>query len=468
MDPLEYVSSYVEALVSLLVFGISIPTFLMNVQSRLRQIREQYGNEIDLGPVQLKVSRLFGINRVVIIVIISILLILIYQVPTFRTFCDSFVPQPHGVGCAAWQGFIDLAPYWVNALLLFNIVITALFIWILGSYRRDSIIHRLGHECRKQAKRNQGRLEDDLLLNLGELGELCIAGREKQGVLQTIDDLLTLDLTPKSWSNMAEAVIRTTTGGDERNVAQSIKLLQSIFRRSNQSTIGEAAMKQFHNQKILAKLEDLYIQSFGMDSAIVDAQMMTGYDELADQAPNDAAKAFLRIGRVALQRDLYGHAVAALDKLDTLLTERIDEQTGICPPQHLDALHNYFALIAYFWNHGISTRLHAMRYLEQLCDGYGWDNEHLNQLFSEASQTMKASNLRTADMLEQMLFSNRQMTLVQRVLAEVEGVNERHAERILMRFPSLAELRGADFAALMSCGVQKNQAEVILRQVESF
>lgn len=464
MEPLDYISSYVEALVSLLVFGVSIPTILMNVPLRLQNIREQYGTDIEIGSIGIKISRIASVGVVVTVVILSIGLILLYQIPSPPFFCNASLAIPQGPGCQLRQLFVSTASVWVNVLLFANIILAAIFILVLRSYRRDSIIQRLGKECRDQAVSQNGVLHEDVLLNLGELGEMCAAGREKQGLLLTLEGLLNLDLAPKSWMNIAEAVIQTTTGGDERNIALALKLLQSIFRRSSQSNLGEEAMKQFHNRDILTKLESMYIQALGIDSPLVHSQLMTGYDEIATQEPNDAAKAFLHIGHHALHRDLYQYAVYALDKLDTLIMEILDEGEGKCPPHAMDAMYNYFALLAYFWNHGINTRKHALIYLDQLSEAYGWDDAQLNDLLSHAEQTMRSSNLKTADMLEQMLYSNRQMSLVREALTKVEGLNERHEERVLMRFPSLAELREADVAALMSCGLPKNQAEAILWQ----
>lgn len=463
--PIDYIPSYVEALVGLLVFGISIPSFLLSVPQRLRDIRDQYGNNATFFGIPWR--RLTTVEVAVPIVVISIGLILLYQVPSPPFFCNNQAEQPTGLGCGIQRLYVLYAPVWVNALVIINIVITALFIWVLRSYDRDQIITRLTEVCREQAQNQQGEIDEELLQNLGELGELCAAGREKQGLLKTLDGLSDLEITPRSWLGIAQIVTQTAASGDERNVADALDILQEIFRNSSESNIGEASMKPFHNRDILGELENLFIQAFGTDSSSVLSQMMAGYDELSEQAPNDAAKAFLRIGRLALQKD-FSHAVHALDKLNTLISELLDEHGGRCPINELDALYTYLALLAYFWNHGINTRKHAVTHLEELVEDYRWEDEYLHKLLSDAGEAMGATNLRTADMLEQMLFDIRQRVLVQNVLDKVKDLSERRQKRILLRYPSLESLMDAHAAALMACGASRTQADEILWQAEMF
>lgn len=462
---LSLIPSYIESLVGLLVFGISIPSILINIPPRIRAIRDQYGQESRMGPLRFRASRLLNPVFVVVVVVLSIVILASYNLPTPGFICHGNANTP---GCLVRHYLIISSPYVVNGLLIINIVITALFIRVLMSHTRDRVIQQLGEVCKEQADANKGVIDEELLQSMGELGEFCEPGSDKQSVLTVLEGLYTKQLSSKSWANVAATISQTVSSGNELNVIKAIDMLQEIFRLASRSELGESHLKQFSIRDILREMETVFILAFDMESPVVMAKMMQGYDELTLQPANDAAKAFLRIGKTALRTNALTHAVRALDKLNTQISELLEEHSGQCPPEYQDALDMYFALLAYFWSHGITMRQHALSYLDQLCEDYSWSQTYLNELLRQSGDAMQMRSLETADLIKKMVYRNRQLNLADAILKEVKILDQSRRYHILASFPSIEMLRVADTAGLMACGISRSEAQAVIWQAQLF
>ncbi|MEM7130998.1 MAG: hypothetical protein AAF702_32045 [Chloroflexota bacterium] len=464
MEPSPIVSaipSFIESLVGLLVFGISIPSIIINVPPRIRAIREKYAYVFNIGPQKIKASKILQPEFVVVLIVLSIIFFLSYLIPPFFT-CSNGATI---VLCAIQGHFVNNAAYWIGGVLIANVITTALFISLLTSFTRDKVILHLGKVCRNQAEANQGRIDSALFNNLGELGEFCDPGSDKQAVLGTIEKLLSLDLTPESWAGLAQTVRQIIADGNEQNIAVALELLQEIIQRAYYSTKGEAHVKDFSIRDISKELEEVFLQAFTMDSPSVMSKMMQGYDELTLQPTNDAAKAFLRIGRMALKTGSLNHAINALSKLHTQITEILDEFNGHCPLDKLDALYAYFALVSYFWVRGSTMRTHVLSHLEQLQEDYHWDDAYLARQIQDAGMAMYGTNMETPGYLEQMLFNYRQWCLARSMLAECDYLTDEQQQHILSTYPSIESIQKANVIGLMACGIARKEAEAIMEKV---
>lgn len=457
MEPLHYIPSYIEALAGLLIFGVSIPSIFIIAEPKLRSIRNQYAF-FQAGSI---LDWFLRIEVIGLVMALSLGILVLYQIPTPSLFCDLNTSKS-SYGCTIRNLFVSTAPYWANVILLLNILIIALLPMLFMSYNRERIIKLLGRVCRNQALKNSGQIEGGVLTSLTELGVLCAAGNEKRQVLDALESLWDLQITPKSWAEIATVVTQVTAGGDEQNVEQALAILQDAARFSFQSELGDIQNKPFYVRNILNELESMFIQALGTQSPPVLSQLMNRFDYLAEHAPSDAAMAFLNIGMFALEKRNFEHAVHALDKLHTVITELLEENGGKCPEEELDALYIYLAFLAQFWAGDITTRQHGIKQLDELCRDFNWDEFHLTALIHKAEESMISSNLRAAALLMPMLYGNRQISMVRKAISKVTSLEDQHHKMIPIHFPSIAALKNAHVDQLVACNLSLSQAESIL------
>jgi hypothetical protein len=454
----DFIPSYIEVLTGLLVFGVTLPSLFINIPPRLKAIRDKHANiNLDFLRIEkrLKFSLILQPRIAVSFIVLSILF-----------FGGFLVPSP------VWLlnlGFGQLifsihrhAKAIIYIILGLNVIVTALFMWALSSYTKERLLRDLDRKCRKHAAKNFGRIPSDFVNSLSELGAFCDAGQDKGSVLLILDGLVMItELHIDSRVEIVQAVQNTIVDGNEQNYIFAMEILQGSFRIAAEETSDEDGYGKLRLAEILRTLENVIIQAFVLRNPRVTAAIMTGYDEISMQEPNDYARAFLRIGRAALELKEQHHAGHGLDKLHTRITELIGPN-GQYPYQHQEAVHTYFGLLAYFWQQGNTARQHALKYLDELQQVYKWKSRFIDQQIIGARYAFEGIDLLTADYLEQMLFEHRQLQYARTFLLEIEGIGKERSSRILVHYPSIELLCKAEEEGIMACGIPRPLAGQVL------
>lgn len=405
----------------------------------------------------------------------SILFLAGYLVPLPSSMCRRSLI---GWWCRQRTFFINNVDWIAFLILSANVILTAFFIWVLISFTKDNLLLYLARICKRQARKDNGRIDRTVLESIGELGEFCDAGRDKETVLDTLSSLADLNLALDSWVYLACTVRETIVSGNERNYIHAMGILQDMFRKASDTNIEETESEEVTGEKteglgqendrdihlasMLQELENVMIQAFTIRNPRVTATILTGYDELALQAPNAYAHAFFRIGKAGLSLDETQQVLAVLDKFHTKVTELLNSSDN-APDDVPEAVHVFFGLLAHFWHHGNSARQHALTYLEALATLPRWDAKRVDEHTQKAKAFFQHS-LETADYLEQMLFESNLRQFVKDRLSETPQLEEPQRQRILTHYPSLEALHQATLEGIMACGISKAVAEIIYSQ----
>ena len=453
----NFIPSYIEVLAGLLVFGITLPSLLINIPPRLKSIRDKHST-IDLNSLginlQLERSLILQPRIAVFIIVFSILFFAGYLVPT--------PPRLLNFGWRPIRFFFNQhALIIIYGILALNVIVTAVFMWVLSSYTKDRLLRDLDNKCRRAVKKD-GRIPQDFIDSLSDLGAFCDQGHDKSSVLHILGGLANLDgLHIDSQVTIASAVQNIIVDGNEQNYISAMDILQEIFRAAAEKKEEDIVFQKLRQAEILRTLENVIIQAFVLRNPRVTASIMTGYDEISMQEPNDYARAFLRIGRAALALNEEHHAGHGLDKLHTRLTEMINENKQY-PLHHQEALQTYFGLLAHFWHLDNTARQHALKYLDELQIVYHGNHRKIDQQIMIARHAFEGTDLITSDYLEQMLYEYRQLQYTRKFLLSINGIGRVRSQRILVHYPSMAHLRLADEEGLSACGLPKTITNAIL------
>ncbi|MCB8950762.1 MAG: hypothetical protein H6650_01985 [Ardenticatenales bacterium] len=472
MSSVSFIPSYIEVLSGLLIFGITLPSILITIPAKIRAIREKHTRKIVIGGQEIGLADVLKPQWVVALVVFSIMLFVGYLVPSPKISCDGLILN---LGCLVRDFFIAHVDAIAGSILGLNVVITALFIGVLISFTKDYLLFDLAKQCRHQVRKNNGCIEKTVLESIGELGEFCDAGRDKESVLDTLSSLADLNLAMDSWVHLARTVRETVVAGNERNYIHAMNTLQDMFRKASETrmsinghgteSVAEEEQnnnKEMHLVGVLQELENVMVQAFTMRNPRVTATILTGYDELALQAPIAYAHAFFRIGKAGLELNETRQVVAALDKFHTKVTEFPDlsdpEFAEVC-----EAVHVFFGLLAHFWCHGNATRQHALTYIEALATQPQWDSRRVDNHMQEAKIFFQHSDfIETAGYLEQMLYENNLRQFAKDFLINIPGLDALQCQRILTHYPSPESLRQATLEGIIACGIPEELARNIL------
>ena len=459
MNPEQFIPSYIEVLATLLVLGISLPSILINVPSRMRAIRDKHTKKIYIRNSQIAVTNFFQYPIAVTSVVFSITFLAGFLYPPPQWMCSN---EGIGFWCAIRDYFLIRAQFFAFWALVINILMTAFFFVILQSYTKDQLLINLAKQCRRKTNDNNIYIDQTILESIGELGEFCDSGRDKESVLDILSSLSDDDLPLDSWYDLAHTVRETVVGGNERNYIDAMGIIQDIFRLAINKECKESEEKHKAERlaKIMSELEQVMIQAFAMGIPRVTATIMTGYDEQALQEPTAFAHAFLRIGKAALAAHEMSQAVAVLDKFHTKISELLKGKGGESPVD-IEAVHIFFGLLAHFWCRNGTAQQHALRYLRGLSDAPNWNMDHVNQLIQQAKMFFSNADMETADYLEQMLYENNQIRFVEEFLSQFEDLTPIKSQRILNRYPSMKALQKASVVDLQSCGIPEELASHI-------
>lgn len=464
-----FIPSYIEVLAGLLILGITLPSIFINIPDRVRAIRSKHSRKITLGVKQIGWSDVMKPQWVVIAVVLSIIFLVGYLVPSPNIPCSNFIL---GLWCQLHDFFVTHLYSIASSILCFNIIITALFIWVLSSYNKDRLLSDLSEKFRREVKKGAGYIDITVLESIGELGQFCNAGRDKESVLGTLANLADLNLTFDCRVHLARTVQETVVTGNERNYIHAMNILQDMFRKAFETRIKnkeqkneeeEENNKALHLADLLHELENVMLQAFTMSHPRVIATILTAYDELALHAPNDYSFAFFRMGKAGLRLNELRLAIAVLDKFHTKVIVLLNSNS-VTPGDASEVIHVFFGLLAHFWHHGNAARQLALTYMETLANLPQWNLERVDGCMQEAKAFFQCRDIETTDYLEQMLFENNQRQFAKELLSRVSQLDEGQYQSLLTRYPSIEALHRTTLEGIMACGVPEAAAKIIRLQ----
>lgn len=464
-----FIPSYIEVLAGLLILGITLPSIFITIPDRIRVIQSKHSRKITIGSKEICLGDVMKPQWIVALVVLSIMFLVGYLVPSPNILCSEFVL---GLGCQLRNFFITHLYVIASGILCFNIIITALFIGVLISFSKDHLLSDLARKFRHEVNKDARHIDRTLLDSIGELGQFCNPGRDKESVLDTLANLTDLKLTFDSRVHLARTVRETVITGNERNYIHAMNILQDMSRKAFEANVNNIEQKDKEEEEnnkalyladMLHELENVMLQAFTMNNPRVRATILTGYDELTLHAPNDYSFAFFRMGKAGLRLNELRLAVAVLDKFHTKVIALLNSD-GSIPGDASEVIHVFFGLLAHFWHYGNSTRQHARTYVEALANLPQWNLKCIDESMQKAKVFFQCRDIETAEYLEQMLFENNQRQFAKELLSRISRLDEVQYQNILTHYPSIEALSRTTLEGIMACGVPEATAKTIHSQ----
>jgi hypothetical protein len=269
------------------------------------------------------------------------------------------------------QAFSDEAVWGPMYLLLFAVSI-GVIIRIPNHYgRREQIVKDLKRRASRNLSEN-GRFDEGALADLAGLGKQCGSGQEQELVLQALDELVNEACCCSHYrAGMLELIIDETVNmlvsRPHPEDFQSFRTAVSLLRRIVISSPREAGMESLtdHQRAVraLSALGQAVLSQVGYSIGV--DYILMGYEEALSLAllnhPSlltDVSQALTETGAVALESKHYLFAVAALERLLSIVE---DSQAG-----HDEANTDMLGLLAHFWTGSLSSHAFAELRLERV------------------------------------------------------------------------------------------------------
>lgn len=341
----SWVGTYFQVAVSILIFGIGLPSLVMQaiVKHDIRRI----------------VHRNWGVFKwgsVLILVFMAIALAFVWLVHPCAT------PQPNVIAESLAKYGLVIDSWFASWIITFAIFALGMA-WLIQVYhRRDRVLKLLKRKCRRHIAReatpNGVALED-----IQYLGEQSETRSEKTQILSIFDELLTQLQDHKRYSsNGLESVISSleVVLQKEDDVESFIRGI-GILRRTVETLRARGFPSAPDVGFVLRALRRLGITALSVDNErptrhVLDAIVLTS------QKPHgvflSASIAVFELGAAALQQEKFPIATETLSKLEAMTWPRQ-------PLKVSDAI-AYLGLIAHFWSRGGSARQVAEHSLEDV------------------------------------------------------------------------------------------------------
>jgi len=240
---------------------------------------------------------------------------------------------------------------------------------ILSRYgRRVAIVRALEREVGRRLPR-QGRLREQSLDDLVDLGRQSQPGREKELVL---DSLLTLSVGVYQHARyrgdafedlvlgVMDIVLASPLRGNAQNFGSATRILQGIVVRY-ESTPAEGAAPLKHADLILAlrTLSKLGRVSCSLDQEAIPLAVVQAVGaSRVERAAIFVSQALFEVGVAAIQADQMLVAMSAIEKLLTLVERQ--------KPARGELVADALGLLAHFHTNGLTGRAFARVRLERL------------------------------------------------------------------------------------------------------
>lgn len=349
--------AYLQILVVLLIFALSIPSiiFQLTLPEEIRRIINRHMKRYFLVPF---------ISVMAVILIFSL----------------SFIWFLHPC-----TGDIPPLKHWAGSIIISLSLIFFMILWwrYLQKLSKEKIVAYLEKKLWKKFEKN-GRLNDEMMMDMLTLGERSEAGHEKEIVLETMSRLInkTQDSARYSGSeledmlrNVNKIVAGKDKPGNEKNFLTFVRILEGIAEknsgrknlRSSDELVVYWDLKELGKKSVELKFSQVVKQIVGISPPIPDV--------------------LFEIGESAFNSGDYFSALAALSKLETMALntakkeqENTKNEEEDARKKHQNVQYQLFGLMAHFWGKGGSAR----RRVESFLQAYGNEFPDIDQILGQA------------------------------------------------------------------------------------
>lgn len=251
----------------------------------------------------------------------------------------------------------------------------------------------------------EGRLDNDSLKRIIEIGKQSEAGPDREVVLNALDEVVARTRTHPTYDGdafgvlvdgLVKMLVSQPTPEDIPNYQLAVSILISILSAPQVKTL----IDQQHAVRALSALGQTLLTEIvvtvGTDHIMMDYEEALGLAVARHPTmQTDVTQSLLEVGSVALDHRHYLFAVAAFERLLTIVEENEPSR---------EAMDDLLGLFAHFWKDGTSSRDFAETRLERVNDcarrtGY----PSLYQAVQHANLHSKITmRFNTADKLAQM------------------------------------------------------------------
>jgi|GEM_PF-1633702 len=254
----------------------------------------------------------------------------------------------------------------VMLIVLFGIVATTT---VQVQYRygwRETIINDLKKKVISSLE-IKGRLDNEALKRLIEIGKQSEAGPDREVVLEALSGIVSVTRTHETYDGdalgllvdgLVKMLVSQPTPEDTPNYQLAVSILISILSAPNAKTL----IDQQHAVRALSALGQTLLTEIvvtvGTDHIMMDYEEALGLAVTRHPSMlTDVTQSLLEVGSVALEHKHYLFAVATLERLLTIVEE--NTPSG-------EALADLLGLLAHFWTDGESSREFAESRFERV------------------------------------------------------------------------------------------------------
>jgi hypothetical protein len=241
-------------------------------------------------------------------------------------------------------------------VILFGVVATTT---VQVQYRygwRETIIANLKKKVLSNFETN-GRLDNEALKQLIEIGKLSEAGSDREVVLEAINEIATVTCVHGSYDGdalelLVDGLVKMLASQpdtkDTPNYQLAVSILISVLSAPDVKTL----IDQQHAVRALSALGQTLLAevavTVGTDHIMMDYEEALGLAVTRHPSMlTDVSQSLLEVGSVALENKHYLFAVATLERLLTIVEENAPSK---------EALADLLGLLAHFWTDGESSR----------------------------------------------------------------------------------------------------------------
>ena len=294
------------------------------------------------------------------------------------------------------------APRWVWTLVfvaLFSLVVLIAFRIPRRYGRRDAVVRMLEEEVGQTIAR-EGRLVEDSLHDLVEVGKQSEPGRDKEWVLGALANLTERVCAHERYNGDAlqdlvlgvlDIVLNARQGRSAQNFGTATNLLRTIVTRYELSQ--DADFSQADLIAAIRALSRLGRAALGLENATIALNIVQASGGIrADRTETLMSQSLFEVGIAALSAQQMLIGMAALAQLVNLVDSR--------RPAAGELVADTLGLLAHFWFAGETAKEYARVRLERVVDSL--EKDLVSALDAAADHCAQTTQFRTADLLRRL------------------------------------------------------------------